>query len=118
TNILNTVAEGGALIAPLAEAGITHARLLADTYHMASNQEDPASIQPYLPLIKHVHVAELRDRAAPGYYGEDFRPYFAVLKRGNYDQRISIECNWQDLPAQLGSALATVREQWETSLQS
>jgi sugar phosphate isomerase/epimerase len=114
TNILNTVAESGALVVSLAPSG---ARLLVDTYHMACNREDPATITPYLPLIAHVHVAEQQDRAAPGQHGEDLRPYFAVLQRGGYDQRISIECNWHDFPAQVNQAIGVLKEQWETAIQ-
>lgn len=114
TNILNTVAEGGALVASMAESG---ARLLADTYHMACNQEAPETIAPYLPLIAHVHVAEQQDRTAPGHHGEDLRPYFAVLRQGGYDQRISIECNWHDFPTEVNQAISVLKEQWETAIQ-
>lgn len=111
TNTLNTVAESGALVEQKAGSG---ARLLADTYHMANNQEDPATILPYVPLLTHVHVAELEGRAAPG-YGYDFRPYFSVLKRGGYDRRISIECNWKNMPEEVDTAIATLREQWTSA---
>ena len=109
TNTLNTVAEGGALVTSIAASG---AMLLADTYHMACNGEAPDSLEPYGPLLAHVHVAERRDRAAPGRYGEDFRPYFAALRRVHYDRRISVECNWQDFAAEVGPAMTTLREQW------
>lgn len=112
TNTLNTVAECGILVERLAASG---ARLLADTYHMASNQEDPATIVPYAPLLSHVHVAELEGRAAPGQHNYDFRPYFSALKRGGYDHRISIECNWGSLPHEVDHAIATLREQWASA---
>ena len=112
TNTLNTVAEGGALVTSIAASGAT---LLADVYHMACNGEAPASLEPYGPLLAHVHVAERRDRAAPGRYGEDFRPYFAALRRAHYDRRISVECNWQDFAAEVGPAMATLRAQWADS---
>jgi len=112
TNVVNTVAEGAALVARLAIPGV---RLLADTYHMACNGEPPESLARTAPLLAHVHVAERRDRAAPGTYGEDMRPFFAALRRGGYERRISIECDWQDFAAQLGPACATVREQWESA---
>ncbi|GCE07594.1 sugar phosphate isomerase/epimerase family protein [Dictyobacter aurantiacus] len=112
TNILNTVAEGGALVSTIAGSG---ARLLADVYHMACNGEDPESILPYRSLLAHVHVAEKQDRAAPGHHGEDFRPYFSALHRAGYDQRISIECNWSDFSSEAVPALAQLRTQWEES---
>jgi sugar phosphate isomerase/epimerase len=112
TNTLNTVAEGGELISHIAESG---AELLADLYHMASNREDPESLLTYADLLTHLHVAELQGRTAPGNHGDDFRPYFSALQRGRYDQRISIECNWHDLSAEVGPAIALLREQWVTS---
>jgi sugar phosphate isomerase/epimerase len=114
TNILNTVAESGALVTQLASSG---ARLLIDTYHMACNGEAPETMAPYLSLIAHVHVAERQDRAAPGKHGENLRPYFSVLHQGGYDQRISIECNWNNFPSQVNQAVAVLREQWQTASQ-
>jgi sugar phosphate isomerase/epimerase len=112
TNVLNTVAESAALVEQLNLPAI---RLLADTYHMACNGEAPEDLRALAPLLAHVHVAEHRDRAAPGTHGEDFRPYLTALRRGGYDARISIECTWQDLAAQVAGALAAVREQWATA---
>lgn len=112
TNVLNTVAESGALVEGIAESGAT---LLADTYHMACNGEPPDSIVAYAGLLSHVHAAERQERAAPGRFGEDFRPYFAALRRAGYDSRISIECRWQDFPSEVGPAIATLREQWATA---
>jgi Sugar phosphate isomerases/epimerases len=109
TNILNTVSESGALVSHLEESG---AKLLIDTYHMACNGEDPATLLPFVPLIRHVHVAEHQDRAAPGRHGEDLRPYLKSLQQGGYDQRISIECNWQQLSEEAAHALAVLKEQW------
>src|SRR5260370_18040834 len=90
TNTLNTVAEAGALVAKLNKPG---ARLLADVYHMACNNESPEDILLRPSLLSHVHVAEKQERAAPGRYGEDFRPSFSALHQAGYHLRISIECN-------------------------
>lgn len=112
TNTLNTVAEGGVLVRSIVDSG---AALLADVYHMACNGEAPESIVPYAPLLAHVHVAEQQDRAAPGRHGEDLRPYFSALHRAGYDRRISIECRWHDFGAEVGPAIATLKEQWADS---
>jgi len=109
TNVLNTVAEAATLIEAL---GLPNARLLADTYHMACNGEAAESLVAAVPLLAHVRVAELRERAAPGRHGEDFRSYFAPLRGGGYDGRISIECDWQDFAAEVAPAVATLRAQW------
>ena len=113
TNILNTVTEGGALVTKHILSGAT---LLIDTYHMACNGEKPTDILPWTALISHVHVAEKQDRAAPGHYGEDLQPYFSALHEGNYDSRISIECNWQDFANEVGPAIETVKKQWADAI--
>ena len=112
TNILNTVAEAGAVIASIDKPG---ARLLADVYHMACNNESPGDILPWSSLLSHVHIAEKQERAAPGRHGEDFRPYFSTLRQAGYDRRISIECSWQNLATEVNPAIETLREQWMAS---
>jgi sugar phosphate isomerase/epimerase len=109
TNTLNTVTEAGEFVTHIDHPA---ARLLVDSYHMAYNNETPEDILPWASLLSHVHVAEKRDRAAPGRYGEDFRPFFAALHRAGYDRRISIECHWQNLDAEVRPAIETLREQW------
>jgi sugar phosphate isomerase/epimerase len=109
TNILNTVAECEKFVAPLTYTGT---RLLADIYHMTANREDPETLRSTAATLTHVHIAELEERTAPGQHGDDFRPYFSILQSIGYDQRISIECNWRDLPNELGLAMTTLKEQW------
>jgi sugar phosphate isomerase/epimerase len=113
TNTLNTVTEAGEFVAHIDRPG---ARLLADFYHMAYNNESPEDMLPWSSLLSHVHVAEKRDRAAPGRYGEDFRPFFAALHQAGYDRRISIECTWQNLAAEVSPAIETLKEQWMASV--
>lgn len=111
TNTINTIQEGGELVTSIASSG---AALLADLYHMACNQETPEDLASWVPLLQHVHVAEHEGRTAPGIHGDDFRPYFAVLRQRGYDQRISIECRWGDFASEVGPAIALLRQQWET----
>lgn len=113
TNILNTVAESGELVARVRASGAT---LLADTYHMACNGESPEDIRGWSSLLSHVHVAEKQERAAPGRFGENLRPYFSALHQRGYDSRISIECNWRDFTNEVTPALATLRKQWAESI--
>lgn len=112
TNTLNTVNEAGMLVSRVADSG---ARLLADTYHMACNGEDPRSILDWGSYLAHVHVAEQQERAAPGRFGEDLQPYFRQLHQAGYDRRISIECRWVDLAQEVAPAIQTLRAQWATS---
>ena len=113
TNILNTVSESGELVESVRDSGAT---LLADTYHMACNGESPEDIVRWASLLSHVHVAEKQERAAPGRFNENLRPYFAALHQIGYDKRISIECNWRDFATEVAPAIATLREQWQTSI--
>ncbi len=109
TNVLNTINEGGALVTKYIASGAT---LLIDTYHMACNGEAATDIAAWVPLLSHVHVAEKQERAAPGRYGEDLRPYFRALHEGGYDQRISIECRWQDFAREANTAIKYIKQQW------
>jgi sugar phosphate isomerase/epimerase len=112
SNMLNTVAESGAWLSHIPQAG---ASLLADLYHMRLNREAPDTLMPWVAHLSHVHLAEVEGRAAPGQHGDDFRPYFRVLRKGGYDQRITIECHWHDLAAEVGPALAILHRQWAES---
>jgi len=111
-NIVNTVDEGAELVR---RAACPHVRLLADTYHMACQDEPPESILRAGELIAHVHCAQRHGRVPPATGGEDLRPYLRALKDIGYDERISIEASWQDLPRQLAPAVAELRKQWETA---
>lgn len=109
TNVLNTITEGGALVTKHISSGAT---LLIDTYHMTCNGEVATDIAAWVPLISHVHVAEKQERAAPGRYNEDLRPYFRPLHEGGYDQRISIECRWHDFAHEANAAIERIKQQW------
>ena len=111
-NIVNTVAEGAELVGRADHPSI---RLLADTYHMAIDGDDPDAIRAAGQLIAHVHCAEADGRGPIGAKGEDHRPYFRALKDIAYDGRISIEANWDDLEAQLPQAVARLAEQIESA---
>ena len=107
-NIITSVGEGAALVRRVDHANV---RLLVDTYHMAMDGDPPEAIADAADLIGHVHVSELEGRTAPGVHGEDLRPYFAPLTNAGYDGAYSLECLWDDLPAQAESALAALRQQ-------
>jgi sugar phosphate isomerase/epimerase len=108
-NIINTVAEGAEVVAEVDHPRI---RLLADTYHMAVDDEDPDNIRAAGDLIVHVHVAESAGRRAVG-TAENHRPYFAALKDAGYDGALSIEARWDNMEAQLPKAISDLRRQWE-----
>jgi len=107
-NFINSVSEGGEIVKAI---GHENFQLLADIYHMRMENENPESIIKYGNYIKHVHIAEKEGRTAPGVSGEDFTPYLNALKSVGYEGRISIECNWNNLNIQAGSALQTLKSQ-------
>jgi len=111
-NIVNTVRDGAELVRQVNHPSI---RLLGDTYHMVANGEAPDDLAEVAPLLAHVHCSEYEGRRAPGTNGEDLRPYFRALKASGYDGAVSMECQWQDLPAELGPATAELRRQIESA---
>jgi len=111
-NFITTVDESADIVRSVNHPNI---RVLADTFHMACDGEEPGSIGRAGDLIVHVHCAEADGRGPLGTVGEDQRPYFRALKDVGYDGRISLECNWKDLPAQLASGIAELQTQWQTA---
>ena len=107
-NFINSVSEGGEIVK---EINHHHFMLLADLYHMKMEDESPDNIVKYGKLIRHVHIAEKQDRAVPGTYKEDFRPYFNALKKMGYAGKISIEARWRDFDTQMPAAMETIKGQ-------
>jgi sugar phosphate isomerase/epimerase len=96
-NFINTVIEGIGIVEQVNHPNI---RMVGDIYHMLQNSERPDDLLKAEPWSIHVHIAEKEKRSAPGVMGDDFRPFFATLKKINYKGRISIEGKWkiEELP--------------------
>jgi sugar phosphate isomerase/epimerase len=105
-NFINHIGEGAALIRA---AGHPHVRMLADLYHMASGGDTPADLKAAMDVVVHVEIAEKQGRTVPGVSGDDFRPYFQVLRETGYQGAVSIEGKWE-LP-QLGPAFKEIAKQ-------
>ena len=105
-NLVNTILEGAEAVRRANTNGV---KLLVDIFHMLRNGESPDDIEKVGPLIRHAHVAEDKDRAAPSVNGEDLRPFYRALHRAGYRDRLTIEAVWTDLPNQLGPALEKLR---------
>lgn len=108
TNIINSVAEGAEVVRA---AGHGSVWLLADTFHMAKENEGPDAIVKAGGLIRHVHCADPDGRVPLGFASADHRPYFRALKQVGYAGGVSIEASWKDQPAQVAQALAALRKQ-------
>lgn len=107
-NLVNTILEGAEAVR---RANHPAVKLLVDIFHMLRNGESPDDIVKVGPLIRHAHVAENKDRAAPGVNGENVRPFLRALRRAGYNDRLALEPIWTDLPRQIGPALAELRKQ-------
>jgi len=107
-NFINSVAEGAAIVKEIDHPNF---QLLADIYHMMMENEGPDQILEHGKLIKHVHVAELEGRAAPGTNSEDLSAYYNALKEVDYKGRISIEGRWEDMAMQASKANETIKSQ-------
>ncbi len=107
-NFINSLAEGANVVRAAAHPNV---RLLADAYHMLRDGESYDEILKHGALLRHAHLAENSNRAAPGVNGEDFRPFFRALARVGYQGRVSIECSWKNFEVELPAALACLRQQ-------
>ena len=64
------------------------------------------------PLLSHVHVAD-GGRLPPGSNDDyNYSGFMAILQLLGYNQRISAECNWEDLARQSGKALSFMQQEW------
>jgi sugar phosphate isomerase/epimerase len=108
TNFINTVAEAADIIKKVDHKNL---RLCVDVYHMLKDSEPPASIKQAKGLVVYCEVAEKDGRTPPGVKGDDFRPYFAALKKVGYHGNIMIECRWENVSAQGAAAFQNLQKQ-------
>jgi len=109
-NFINTVGEALAIAKEVNDPNIL---VLADIFHMMRENEGPEVLVEARKYLTHCHIAELKDRTAPGMAGDDFRPYFKALKKIGYTGGISIEGSWKN--ENLTKASRVLHEQWETN---
>lgn len=111
-NIINSVAEAMEYVREVNHPAF---QCLVDSYHFWLEDEPLANLREAMPWIKHVHVADKDGRVAPGQSGKsDYVPFFAVLKSGGYDGRISVEVSkFLDAPNSYGPVLQFLKTRWE-----
>ncbi len=107
-NIVNSLEEGAEAAR---RANHPRVKLLVDIFHMLRDDEPASAILNVGPLVHHAHVAENKNRAAPGVNGDDFRPYFRALHQIGYRGALTLECVWDNIATQVAPALAILRGQ-------
>ncbi len=105
-NFINRIAEGAAIIRAV---GHPRVRLTADLFHMTVMQDTPADLKAAMDVVVHLEIAETDGRTAPGVKGQDFRPFFRVLREAGYRGLVNIEGSWK--VDQLAAAVAEIRKQ-------
>jgi sugar phosphate isomerase/epimerase len=111
-NIVNSVAEAMTYVH---EVNHPNYQCLVDSYHFWLENEPLDSLRDAMPWIRHVHLADTKNRVAPGESGaHDYRSFFRVLKQGGYDRAMSIEpSNFTDIAGAGPRVLEFLKTQWK-----
>ena len=105
-NYINHIGEAAKLIR---DAGHPSIRVLADLFHMTRGGDTPADLKAAMDVVVHIEIAEKVERTVPGVKGDDFRPFFRVLREAGYQGAISIEGKGTD--AQIAPAFKEIAKQ-------
>jgi sugar phosphate isomerase/epimerase len=108
TNFITTVEEAVDIVKKVDHKNL---RLCVDIYHMLKEGEPPSSILKTKGYVIYCEVAEKEGRTPPGVQGDDFRPYFSALKQVGYNDKIMIECRWENVATQGEMAFQKLRIQ-------
>jgi sugar phosphate isomerase/epimerase len=106
-NIINLGSEGLRLAR---ETGHSNVQLLIDYYHLAIEKENPGIIVEAGPALRHTHFAKVEGRTFPDTIEEDYRTFFASLRRNGYPGRCSIEAYTKDFAADARRGLDIMRQ--------
>lgn len=113
TNIVNSIGEAWQLAR---ETNHPKVRIIADFYHLAVENEDPAIILKAGSYIVHCHIANPNGgRVFPKDEAEDSRyaDFFRMLKGIGYDGRLSLEANTDNLETDARTGLAFLKRMYE-----
>ena len=89
----------------MTEAGGPSIRLLADYYHFMLEKESLETLKKRIPDIVHVHFADPDGRSFPKESRKEYEDFFAVLKEGGYDGRVSIEAYSENKEKEISGAV-------------
>jgi len=108
SNFIMSLADGADIVHTVGHPSV---RLLGDNFHMMIEDEPPSEIERFADILEHFHISEIKRRAIPGTYGDDFRPYLAALKKIGYDKALVLEPEWTNIQTEPALGLKTLRQQ-------
>ncbi len=110
-NIVNSVAEAARHARTVDHP---NCQVLVDTYQLWMENEELENVHRAAGVIRHVHLADLNGRVAPGLSGRaDYRPLFRILKQAGYDRTLSVESSpIPDFQTTAPIVLAFIKDQW------
>lgn len=108
-NMLNSLNEVASIVREVDHVGV---KQLYDSFHSWMEDESLAHLRTVGSLIRHVHLADRQNRAAPGLSGQsDYRAAFRILKEASYQGSISVEAKW-DVENDGPRVLEFLKKQW------
>jgi len=105
TNIINSVPEALEMVHRVSHPFV---KLVVDLYHVMADDQPLEDIIPARDEIVHVHIADT-GRLYPGSGDWPIREFLGLLKEIGYDERVSVECRWEDFPAESVEAARYLR---------
>lgn len=109
-NFLNTIGEVAEVVRAANHPAI---RANADLYHMVIEGDTAEDLAAAMDVVVFMEIAEAEGRRVPGIGGQDFRPFFKVLKEAGFRGGIAIEGEWEVSELEIG--FDEIRKQWEES---
>ena len=105
SNIINSVKEGLEIVK---KADHPFVKLLADLYHIEEAGEPMSNVAEAGDEIVHTHTADT-GRRYTGSGSYPHKEYLGALKSVGYDDRLSVECEWEDFTSECNQALMFLR---------
>jgi D-psicose/D-tagatose/L-ribulose 3-epimerase len=108
SNIINSLGEGVKLIRAVNDPNI---QLVVDIYYLNQTHEDPAAMIAAKDYIRHFHFSNPNGRVFPARWDEyNYAPFFAALRRMNYQGGISIDAHTSNFPNDAPQTVAFLRD--------
>ena len=105
TNVVNSVREG---LEYVQRADHPFVKLLADLYHIDEENEPLQNVVDAGNELVHTHTADT-GRYYPGSGSYPHREFFEALRSIGYNDRMSVECRWNDFDSECIKALDFLR---------